>query len=216
MRAPHVSWISLAALVVVGCRQDAAPSKPAPDTVPSTAATASTAASAATATPPTTATPPASAATPPASAAPAAAIDGGARAVAKAAEATPHPAATKVTGNHFTLDVATPGCIAGTECAVTLRLEATGGYHINQEYPYKVTMDATPSVAFLSKDGTGAFSKAANDFRIDSEHVATMTVKIKPAAKGPAALSGLYKMSVCSEANCQIEQTRIALVVPVM
>jgi hypothetical protein len=201
-----------APLLLLGCSKEPAASQRAPETVPSSTIEPPVSAS-----PVISATaaimPSAAASTSPSATSPAAST-AHARDV-KPVEA-PQPVSTKVTGNHFTLDVASGGCVAGRECSLTLRLEASGGYHINQEYPYKVTMNAVPSVAFLSKDGSGVFSKAGNDLRMDSEHVATMTVRVKPASKGPIAFSGQYKMSVCSDANCQIEQTPIALVVPVM
>ena len=123
------------------------------------------------------------------------------------------PASAKVTGNHFALDVASLGCVVGSECAVTVRLEATGGYHINKEYPYKLLLSPTPNVEFLGRDPGNAatFSKAAGDFVVAEEHVATITARLKPSAKGTASITGIYKMSVCSEANCQVEQTKIAL-----
>lgn len=127
------------------------------------------------------------------------------------------PASNRVSGNHFTVDVASPGCVAGSECAVTLRLEATAGYHINKEYPYKLALSATPNVEFLGRDpaSTSVFSKSAGDFVIADEHVGTMTARLKPSAKGPTNIAGIYKMSVCTDANCQVEQTKISLDVPV-
>jgi hypothetical protein len=56
------------------------------------------------------------------------------------------------------------------------------------------------------------------DFREEGEKAATMTVAFKPTAApagGKVTLAGTYKMSVCSDANCQIEQTAISLAVPV-
>ena len=54
------------------------------------------------------------------------------------------------------------------------------------------------------------FSKAGGDFKKDGEKTGTMTVKFKPtAAKGK--IVGTYKMSVCSEQNCQLEQQEVAV-----
>ena len=128
------------------------------------------------------------------------------------------PASTKLTGNHFSIDVASAGCVVGTECAVTVRLEATGGYHINKEYPYKLALSPTPNVEFLGRDPGSAstFSKSAGDFVVAEEHVATMTARLKPSAKGTANITGIYKMSVCSAENCQVETQAVQLAVPVM
>ncbi len=129
----------------------------------------------------------------------------------------PRAAATRITGSHFTLDVASPGCVTASTCVVTVRLEANGGFHINKDYPYKLALNPAPSIEFLGSDpaATSSFSKSAGDFVINEEHVATMTVRFKPTAPGIPNLSGTYKMSVCSESNCQLEQMKIALDVPV-
>lgn len=205
-------------LVLAACGKDAPPATKdtPPDPPPAIASTTPSAA-------PTPAT--AESAAPPGSSAKGAAAPTapkvGAAATPSAAPPPPppklQPASNKVTGNHFIVDVATPGCAAGTECAVTLRLEANGGFHINKEYPYKIAINAAPGVEFLGRDPAGAstFSKSAGDFAIVEEHVATMTVRLKPSAKGTANVSGIYKMSVCSESNCQLEQLKIALDVPV-
>lgn len=134
-----------------------------------------------------------------------------------APQSVPQPAATKITGSHFTLDVASPGCVSGSACVVTVRLEANGGFHINKDYPYKLALNAAPNVEFLGSDpaSSSTFSKSAGDFVINEEHVSTMTARFKPTAPGTANVSGVYKMSVCSESNCQLEQMKIALDVPV-
>ena len=123
-------------------------------------------------------------------------------------------AGSHVDGKNFKLDMAPAGdCKAGTACQVTVKLEALGEYHINKDYPYKLTLNAAPNVVFLGRDPAGVltFSKSAGDFQIIEEHVATMTARLKPSAKGTTSLTGIYKMSVCSESNCQLEQAKIFL-----
>lgn len=130
----------------------------------------------------------------------------------------PSPAASsKVDGKNFKLEALPQGdCKAGAECRVIIRLEALGEYHINKEYPYKFTAKAD-DVEFLGTDQAmkNVFSKANGDFKTEGETKATMTVKFKPAKAGQVALSGTYKMSVCSAQNCQLESQQLALNVPV-
>ncbi|MDB4935841.1 MAG: hypothetical protein JWP87_2813 [Labilithrix sp.] len=138
-----------------------------------------------------------------------------------AASAAPalEPASTRVAGKNFTLDVSSPGCRVDTPCTLTLRLAATGDYHVNKEYPYKFTATATPGVTFLGSGPdphANTFSRASGDFREDGEKAATMTVRFKASAAGEARVSGTYKMSVCSAENCQIETQTVALGIPVM
>lgn len=98
-------------------------------------------------------------------------------------------------------------CQAGATCTVTLRLEARGEYHLNTEYPYKFTAANAPSVEFLGTDGGGknVFTKVAGDFAKQSEKVGVMTVKFTPKAAGNVTIEGVYKLSVCSEATCKLD-----------
>jgi hypothetical protein len=42
-----------------------------------------------------------------------------------------------------------------------------------------------------------------------------MKVKFKPAAKGNVTISGIYKLSVCSAQNCQLESQELSATVAV-
>jgi hypothetical protein len=122
-----------------------------------------------------------------------------------------------VDGNHYVLDAAAGDCAAGATCSVTVKLVAGGEYHINQQYPYKFTAAQAPGVTFLGSDsgGPNVFSKTAGDFAINDEKTATMTVKFKATQKGAVTIDGTLKMSVCSSANCQLEQQEVAVNVTV-
>src|SRR5262249_24391878 len=153
-------------------------------------------------------------ATPTASATPSATASASATPKGSASAATAKlgaPAATKISGSHFAVAASTPGCAFEKECTVALKLDASGGYHINKEYPYKFTANANPNVDFLGKDvaGENVFSKAAGDFTENGEATATLVVRFKAKAHGTAAVAGTYKMSVCSAENCQIETPTI-------
>ncbi|MBL8612991.1 MAG: hypothetical protein JNL38_36965 [Myxococcales bacterium] len=190
----------------------AAPTAPSATAAPSAAASASAA-------------PPASASAAPASsvaASAAASASGRPSASASAgpsasAAAAAKPAAARVTGQNFVVDLAAAPCAVGQACTMTVRLAAQGDYHINKEYPYKLTMSDAAGVTMLGKSSPNVFAKPG-DFREEGEKAATMTVAFKPTAApagGKVTLAGTYKMSVCSDANCQIEQTAISLAVPV-
>jgi hypothetical protein len=143
--------------------------------------------------------------------------------VASAAASAPKEAAvplkaasTRLTGKNFTLEAVSPGCRVDTPCTMTLRLAASGEYHVNKEYPYKFLAAAAPGVQFLGNGDANTFSRAAGDFHEDGEKAGTMTVRFKPSSAGEARVSGTYKMSVCSAENCQIETQSVTLGVPVM
>jgi hypothetical protein len=125
-----------------------------------------------------------------------------------------------VSGSHFTATATAGSCSASQECAMSIRLESSGGFHMNKDYPYKFTAAPTPNVEFLGRDAAGPaiFSRASGDFAEISATVSTLTVRFKPSAEAlgrSVTIAGTYKLSVCSEQTCQIEQAKLALDVPV-
>jgi hypothetical protein len=122
-------------------------------------------------------------------------------------------------GNNFVVNATVASCAANAECKVDLRLEASGGFHVNKEYPYKFKASAVNGVTYLGKDpaGVDVFSKAAGDFALDAgnEKVGTMTIRFKSASKGNVSIGGVFKLSVCSAQNCQLEQANVTIPVAV-
>ncbi len=118
-------------------------------------------------------------------------------------------------GDDFFIDTVVPdppGCAAGAACSVTLKLFATGQFHINDEYPYRFRADDAPGVAFLGTDagGKNVFSKPAGDWQKLEAKAGTMTVKFSPATAGDQTIAGTFKLSVCSPQSCLIEAPRIS------
>ena len=126
------------------------------------------------------------------------------------------PVSKHVGGNNFALDLASPGCKAATECTMTIKLVASSDYHVNKEYPYKFTALPAPNVEFLGKDNAATFTRASGDFVEQGEKTGIMTVRFKPASPGEASVKGTYKFSVCSADQCQIEQEKLELSIPVL
>lgn len=125
------------------------------------------------------------------------------------------PGKQRVDGHNFTLDLASTGCKAGADCALTIKLTAAAEYHVNKQYPYKFTASPAPNITFLGKREGSTFTKDTGDFVEEGEKNATMTVRFKPAAAGQAKVEGTYKMSVCSDDQCQIEIQPISMNIPV-
>jgi hypothetical protein len=116
-------------------------------------------------------------------------------------------------GSNFFVDGAQGGdCAAGATCTVALKLVATGDYHINDEYPYKFKADGASGVTFLGTDtaGTSVFSKAANNWQKTGPQTGVMNVSFQATDKGSKNLTGTFKLSVCSAANCQLEQQQVS------
>lgn len=90
---------------------------------------------------------------------------------------------------------------------------------MNAEYPYKFKAGDVSGVTYLGKDPSGAntFSKAAGDFAVDASNpqVGTMSIRFKSANRGAVHIAGVFKLSVCSAANCQLEQANVTVPVTV-
>jgi hypothetical protein len=95
-------------------------------------------------------------------------------------------------------------CPVSSTCEAELVLTALGAYHVNDEYPTKFVPDAASGVRI---DGEGTF-------KISGEKHGTMRVRFTPTTPGTAKLVGTFKLSVCSEENCEIESPKITLDVP--
>jgi len=116
-------------------------------------------------------------------------------------------------GHDFFIDAApSAGCAVGATCTVSLTLVATGAFHINDEYPYKFRADDAAGVQFLGSGSAGknVFSKDVGDWRKKDEKTGTMTVRFRPTAAGGKTIGGVFKLSVCSEQSCQLEQQQVS------
>ena len=123
-----------------------------------------------------------------------------------------------VCGSNFFIDTSTAGdCAVGAACAVTLKLTATGEFHINQDYPYKFRADDAAGLEFLGTDmaGKATFSKAAANWQTADEKSGVMTVAFRPSTGGAKAVAGTFKLSVCSAQSCQLEQSQVSTAVAV-
>jgi hypothetical protein len=119
-------------------------------------------------------------------------------------------------GSNFFVDVAAPpSCPVGAPCGMTLTLVAAGDFHINEEYPYKFKADDVKGVDFLGTDqaGKNVFSKAANNWQKKDEKTGAMSISFRSTEKGDKAVSGTFKLSVCSAQSCQLEQQPISATV---
>jgi hypothetical protein len=96
-------------------------------------------------------------------------------------------------------------CTAGATCEARLVLTALAGYHVNREYPVKFIGEPTPGVLV---EGTGTFA-------LDDAKTGTLTIRYRADKAGRARIAGTFKLSVCSDAQCEIEQPKIVLELPV-
>lgn len=121
-------------------------------------------------------------------------------------------------GSNYFVDATPPAdCAVGANCTLGLTLVATGDFHINDDYPYKFRADDAPHVSFQGKDPAGAttFSKVANDWQKLAAQKGAMSIVFQAGQAGTQTLSGVFKLSVCSTQNCQLEQTPVRVAVRV-
>jgi hypothetical protein len=97
---------------------------------------------------------------------------------------------------------------AGAEGMVEVTLTPKGGYHTNDQYPYKFkAADPPPDGVTFPKPvlqrADGSFEKARGSFR----------VPFVAAKAGKFTIGGTLSLSVCSDANCIMD--KVPLDVPV-
>jgi hypothetical protein len=116
------------------------------------------------------------------------------------------PVPPPLAGKAFYRVDAGPGtpCTAGAPCEARLVLTALEGYKVNKDYPFKLVADPAPG---LTVDGTGTFV-------LDDARSGTLTIRYRAAKAGTARLTGTFKLSVCTDEQCEIEQPKIELELP--
>jgi hypothetical protein len=115
-----------------------------------------------------------------------------------AASSPPAPYAVEEGGNYDLKPAVVGDCKVGAECVVTLTATTKGEFHVNESYPFKLTL-AAPGVEF---HGSGGATFAGGDFARQGKTVGVMTIKFKPAAKGAITLTGKYKVCFCTDKEC--------------
>jgi hypothetical protein len=118
------------------------------------------------------------------------------------------PVFARSAGDHWTVEASAPGdCQVGADCAATLRVRATGAYHVNREFPHKFIADAT-GVAFPAGSRFTAFS-------YESDTAGVLPVRFQGTAAGTATLSGSLRTCVCIGATaCEPVTVPVSLAVP--
>jgi hypothetical protein len=125
------------------------------------------------------------------------------------ARAQPEAAKPTVEDNTFKLSLApAPGYAGGKEGAVELKLEARGGYHVNQDYPIRVDLKAPGDVKLdkttLGKPDAAQFSEASARFSLPFS-----------ATAGAHELTATVDFAVCTKETCLPDQRTVALALQV-
>ena len=123
---------------------------------------------------------------------------------APTAPATADDARFHLQANEGTLAVTMPaGAKAGAETTAKIVVTPGADYHINVEYPTKLTVDTTAGVQLAKPVQTaGGADKAKGDADAFGERELAFAVKLTPAAPGSYTLKGSFKFAVCDKDQC--------------
>ena len=103
---------------------------------------------------------------------------------------------------------------AGAEAIAKITVTPGAGYHVNTEYPTKLTLTAPDGVT-LAKDKfiAGGHDKSRGDADALDEQRLAIAVKLTPAASGSYTINGNFKFAVCDKDQCLAKQETIAIAV---
>jgi hypothetical protein len=94
---------------------------------------------------------------------------------------------------------------AGAVTVANVRVTPGAGYKVNQEYPTKLTLEATAGVATAKTVMLKADAAAFDD------HQLAFDVKLTPAQAGTYTVRGTLSFAVCTTATCDPKTEKIAI-----
>ena len=103
---------------------------------------------------------------------------------------------------------------AGAETTAKIIVTPGSGYHVNTEYPIKLTIAPTDGVSIAKAEFVaGGHDKSKGDADALDEQNLTISVKLTPAKSGSYTLNGNFKFAVCDKDQCLPKREQIAIVV---
>jgi hypothetical protein len=103
---------------------------------------------------------------------------------------------------------------AGAETVAKITVTPGTGYHVNTEYPIKLTLTPTAGVTLVKdKFVAGGHDKAKGDADALDEKQLAFAIKLTPAATGNYTINGNFKFAVCDRDQCLAKQENIAIAV---
>jgi hypothetical protein len=117
--------------------------------------------------------------------------------------------------NEGTLAVQAPAdAKAGAETTVKITVTPGQGYHVNTEYPIKLTLE-TPAGVKLDKSEfkAGGHDGAKGDAEALDEHQLVLAVKMTADKSGSYTINGSFKFAVCDKDQCLAKKEPIAIAV---
>ena len=102
---------------------------------------------------------------------------------------------------------AKPGALTAS-----LELQPAAGYHISQDYPIKLTIEAPAGVKVDKTELTaGGRDKSQGDAQQLSEQHLAFAVKATPDKPGNYEIKGIFKFGVCDKDSCHPKKQPVAI-----
>jgi hypothetical protein len=102
----------------------------------------------------------------------------------------------------------------GAETVAKITVTPGKGYHVNTEYPIKLTLAPAAGVTLAKAELTaGGHDKARGDAAALEEQGLTFQVKLTPSASGSYTVNGKFKFAVCDANQCLPKKENIAITV---
>lgn len=99
----------------------------------------------------------------------------------------------------------------GSEAVAKITVTPGAGFHVNTEYPIKLTLTDTPGVKLEKSELAAGGSKAKGDAEALDEKQLVLAVKLTPAASGTYTINGNFKFAVCDKDQCLPKREAIAI-----
>lgn len=101
---------------------------------------------------------------------------------------------------------------AGAEAVARITVKPGKGFHVNTEYPIKLTLTPPSGVTLAKTDfAAGGHDKGKGDADALDEQNLAFAVKLTPAAGGSYTVSGKFKFAVCDANQCLPKKENISI-----
>ncbi|HET7500341.1 MAG TPA: hypothetical protein VFK02_05035 [Kofleriaceae bacterium] len=106
------------------------------------------------------------------------------------------------------------GAKAGAEAVAKITVTPASGYHVNTEYPTKLTLTSPQGVTLAKAElVAGGHDKGKGDADAFDEKQLAFAIKLTPAASGSYTINGSFKFAVCDASQCLPKRENVAITV---
>lgn len=101
---------------------------------------------------------------------------------------------------------------AGAETVAKITVTPNTGYHVNTEFPTKLTLEAPEGVTLAKTEfKAGGADKNKGDADVFEEQSLELGVKLTAAKSGSYTINGTFKFAVCDKDSCRPKKETIAI-----